>query len=65
VTPHVDAIVRGEHGLAGASRDVLDVSRRGHVRVVVTDRAETLVAGRLGFLEDLTTVTSTATASPR
>jgi hypothetical protein len=43
----------------------LDVSRRGQVTVVVTARAGTLVAGRIGFLDDLTVVTSSATASPR
>jgi hypothetical protein len=40
------------------------VSRRGKVTVVVTTDAGTLLAGRIGFLDDLTAVTSTATASP-
>ena len=40
------------------------VSRRGKITVVVTTDAGTLVAGRIGFLDDLTAVTSTATASP-
>jgi hypothetical protein len=40
------------------------VSRRGKVTVVVTTDAGTLLAGRIGFLDDLTVVTSTATASP-
>lgn len=43
----------------------IEVSRRGDVTIVLTDRAATLIAGRVGFLEDLTTVTSTTTASPR
>jgi hypothetical protein len=43
----------------------LKVSRRGDVTVVVTDRAGTLVAGRIGFVDDLTVITSTASASPR
>jgi hypothetical protein len=43
----------------------LVVSRRGQVTVVVTARAGTLIAGRIGFLDDLTVVTSSATASPR
>ena len=40
------------------------VSRRGKITVVVTMDAGTLVAGRIGLLDDLTAVTSTATASP-
>lgn len=40
------------------------VSREGQITVIVTARAGTLVAGRIGFLDDLTLVTSTATASP-
>lgn len=40
------------------------VSRRGEITVVVTTDAGTLVAGRIGFLDGLTAVTSTATASP-
>jgi len=40
------------------------VSRGGQITVIVTARAGTLVAGRIGFLDDLTLVTSTATASP-
>ena len=40
------------------------VSRRGKITVVVTTDAGTLVAGRIGFLDDLTVVRSTATASP-
>ena len=40
------------------------VSRRGKITVVVTTDAGTLVAGRIGFLDDLTAVTSTATSSP-
>jgi hypothetical protein len=40
------------------------VSRRGKITVVVITDAGTLVAGRIGFLDDLTAVTSTATASP-
>jgi hypothetical protein len=40
------------------------VSRRGKITVVVTTDVGTLVAGRIGFLDDLTAVTSTATASP-
>jgi hypothetical protein len=41
------------------------VSRRGEVLLVLTDEAATLIAGRVGFLEDLTTVTSTTRAAPR
>jgi hypothetical protein len=44
--------------------DDVAVSRRGKVTVVVTTDAGTLLAGRIGFLDDLTAVTSTATASP-
>jgi hypothetical protein len=40
------------------------VSRRGKITVVVTTEAGTLLAERIGFLDDLTAVTSTATASP-
>jgi len=40
----------------------LEVSGRGDVTVVVTDRAGTLLVGRLGFLEDLTTATASDTA---
>ena len=40
------------------------VSRQGRITVVVTTEAGTLLAGRIGFLDDLTAVTSTATASP-
>jgi hypothetical protein len=39
------------------------VSRRGKITVVVTTDVGTLVAGRIGFLDDLTVVTSTATAT--
>lgn len=42
----------------------VSVSRRGKITVVVTAEAGTLVAGRIGFLDDLTAVTATATASP-
>ncbi|MEX0743230.1 MAG: hypothetical protein WD248_02620 [Actinomycetota bacterium] len=41
----------------------LEVSDRGDVTVVVTDRAGTLLVGRLGILEDLTTATASDTAS--
>ncbi|HYZ13928.1 MAG TPA: hypothetical protein VFA08_10035 [Actinomycetota bacterium] len=44
--------------------DDVTVSRRGKITVVVTTDAGTLVAGRIGLLDDLTAVTSTATASP-
>ena len=44
--------------------EYVTVSRRGKITVVVTTDAGTLVAGRIGFLDDLTAVTSTATASP-
>lgn len=40
----------------------LEVSGRGDVTVVVTDRADTLLVGRLGFLEHLTTATASDTA---
>lgn len=40
----------------------LEVTGRGDVTVVVTDRAGTLLVGRLGFLEDLTTATASDTA---
>jgi hypothetical protein len=56
----IDAVAGGD-----ARIEELAVSRNGEVRVVVTDRAATLVAGRLGLLDDLTVVTSSATASPR
>jgi hypothetical protein len=49
----------------GARLVRIEVSRRGDVMVVVRDRAATLVAGRIRLLEDLTTVTSTTTASAR
>ena len=39
------------------------VTRRGKITVVVTANAGTLIAGRIGFLDDLTVVTSTATAT--
>jgi hypothetical protein len=39
------------------------VTRRGRITVVVTANAGTLIAGRIGFLDDLTVVTSTATAT--
>jgi hypothetical protein len=39
-----------------------DVSRRGEVTVVVTDRAGTLLLGRLGFLDDLTEARVSATS---
>lgn len=41
----------------------LEISRRGEVTVVVTDRATTLLTGRIGFLDDLATVTATDTTS--
>ncbi|MEX2202511.1 MAG: hypothetical protein WD965_00310 [Actinomycetota bacterium] len=40
----------------------LEVSGRGDVTVVISDRAATLLVGRLGFLEDLTTATASDTA---
>ncbi len=40
----------------------LEVSGQGDVTVVVTDRAGTLLVGRLGFLEDLTSATASDTA---
>ena len=41
----------------------LDVSDQGDVTVVVTDRAGTLLVGRLGFFEHLTETTASVTAS--
>ena len=41
----------------------LEVSGRGDVTVVVSDRAGTLLVGRFGFFEDLTTATASDTAS--
>jgi hypothetical protein len=41
----------------------LEVSGRGDVTVVVGDRAGTLLVGRFGFFEDLTTTTASDTAS--
>jgi hypothetical protein len=41
----------------------LEVSGQGDVTVVVSDRAGTLLVGRFGFLEHLTTATASATAS--
>ncbi|MGH2635388.1 MAG: hypothetical protein ACRDHU_04500 [Actinomycetota bacterium] len=47
-----------------ASLEDLQVTRRGKVTVVVTDRAATLLVGRFGLLEDLRAVTATeATAA--
>lgn len=40
----------------------LEVSGRGDVTVVVSDRAGTVLVGRLGFFEDLTTATASDTA---
>jgi Flp pilus assembly protein TadG len=40
----------------------LEVSGRGDVTVVVSDRARTLLVGRLGFFEDLATATASDTA---
>jgi hypothetical protein len=40
----------------------LEVSEQGDVTVVVSDRAGTLLVGRFGFLEHLTTATSSDTA---
>lgn len=40
----------------------LEVSGRGDVTVVVSDRAGTLLVGRFGFFEDLTTATASDTA---
>ena len=40
----------------------LEVSGRGDVTVVVTDRAGTLLVGRFGFLEHLTEATASDTA---
>jgi len=40
----------------------LEVSGRGDVTVVVSDRAGTLLVGQLGFLEDLATATASDTA---
>ena len=40
----------------------LEVSGRGDVTVVVSDRAGTLLVGRLGFFEDLATATASDTA---
>lgn len=41
----------------------VDFSDQGDVTVVVTDRAGTLLVGRLGFFEDLTEATASDTAS--
>lgn len=41
----------------------LEISRRGEVTVVVTDRATTLLAGRIGFLDHLAIVTGSDTTS--
>lgn len=40
----------------------LEVSTRGEVTVVVTDRVDTLLVGRFGILDELTTVTATDTS---
>jgi hypothetical protein len=40
----------------------LEVSGQGDVTVVVSDRAGTVLVGRLGFFEDLTTATASDTA---
>jgi hypothetical protein len=42
----------------------LTISSDGAVTVTVSDEAWTLVAGRLGFLDDLTTTTATQTHTP-
>lgn len=41
----------------------VEFSDQGDVTVVVTDRARTLLVGRLGFFEDLTEATASDTAS--
>jgi hypothetical protein len=41
----------------------VEFSDQGDVTVVVTDRARTLLVGRLGFFEDLTKATASDTAS--
>lgn len=41
----------------------VEFSDQGDVTVVVTDRAKTLLVGRLGFFEDLTEATASDTAS--
>jgi hypothetical protein len=41
----------------------LDISRRGEVTVVVTNRATTLLTGRIGFLDHLAIVTGSDTSS--
>jgi hypothetical protein len=47
-----------------ARLDDLEISGRGEVTVVVTTRASTLLAGRFGFLQDLTTTTSSDSSAP-
>ena len=42
----------------------LTISSDGAVTVTVSDEAWTLVAGRLGFLDDLTTASATQTHTP-
>lgn len=41
----------------------IEISRRGEVTVVVTDRATTLLAGRIGFLDHLVIATGSDTSS--
>ena len=48
---------------AGARLKRLDVLPSGEVKVVLTDRAGTLLVGRIWFLEDLVRVTVTDTGS--
>jgi hypothetical protein len=40
----------------------LHVTRRGRVTIVIDDQANTLLAGRLGFLDGLVNVTASATS---
>lgn len=51
--------------ISGADEDArlkdLEISRGGDVTVVVTARADTLVVGRLGLLDELATVTASET----
>jgi hypothetical protein len=45
-----------------ARLDDIEISPRGDVTVVVTDRAATLLAGRIGFLAEFATITSSDTS---
>jgi hypothetical protein len=46
-----------------ASVQQIEVSKHGDVTVVVTDHANTLLVGRIGFLRDMAMITASDTSS--